>query len=79
MRHWQYKIIVDRVLTTQTTADSSEDLEREQMLDRHGQDGWELVSVTAQSYRRETDPTIHYNYTFYRYFFKRELVGPRQP
>ena len=73
MRQWQYKVIVDRVLSTQIAHDVTEDLEREQLLNRQGEDGWELVSVTAQNYRRETDPTINYNYTFFRYYFKREI------
>jgi hypothetical protein len=73
MRQWEHKIVIDRVLMSQTVADASEDPEREQLLDRYGLEGWELVSVVAQSYRRETDPTIHYNYTLFRYYFKREI------
>jgi hypothetical protein len=42
------------------------------MLDRYGRDGWELVSVALQSYRREYDPTALQGYSFFSYFLKRE-------
>ncbi len=57
------------------TSDLIEDSEREQILDTYGRDGWELVSVVLQSYRRESDPVSFYNYMFFRYYFKREIEG----
>jgi hypothetical protein len=73
MRRWQHKVVLDKILVGVMVPDLAEDVERQEILDRYGQDGWELVSVVLQSYRRETDPTIHYGYTFFRYYFKREL------
>jgi len=73
MRRWQHKVVIDKVLSRQTTSDSSEESEREELLDSYGQDGWELVSVVLQSYRRESDPVVLYGYTIFRYFFKREI------
>jgi hypothetical protein len=73
MRRWQHKVVIDRVLAGQTTPDSSEDSEREEILNSYGRDGWELVSVVLQSYRRESDPVVLYGYTIFRYYFKREI------
>jgi hypothetical protein len=80
MRRWQHKVIIDRVLAGQMMPGSSEDSEREEILDAYGKDGWELVSVVLQNYRRESDPTILYGYSFYRYYFKREIdESPKNP
>jgi hypothetical protein len=76
MRRWQHKVILDKVLVGMTVPESDEDPERAEILDRYGRDGWELVSVVLQSYRRETDPTVYYGYTFFRYYFKREIEEP---
>jgi hypothetical protein len=73
MRRWQYKVVIDRILAGQMTPGSSEDSEREQILNVYGQDGWELVSVVVQGYRRESDPTTYYGYTVFRYYFKRVI------
>lgn len=73
MRRWQYKVVIDRILAAHATPGSSEDHEREQILNTYGQDGWELVSVLLQSYRRESDPAIFYGYTVFRYYFRREI------
>jgi Domain of unknown function (DUF4177) len=75
MRRWQYKVVIDKVLAGTMTTDSAEDPEREGILDSYGRNGWELVSVVLQSYRRESDPTVLYGYTFFRYYFKREVEG----
>ena len=77
MRRWQYKVVVDKVLAGQTTSESSEDCDHEDILNSHGRDGWELVSVVLQSFRRESDPVILYGYTIIRYYFKREIEEPR--
>jgi hypothetical protein len=73
MRRWQYKVVSDKVLAGAMMPDSAEDPESEGILDAYGRDGWELVSVVLQNYRRETDPTVLYGYTFFRYSFKREV------
>lgn len=73
MRRWQHKVVIDKILAGQMVPASSEDFEREEILNSYGQDGWELVSVVLQSYRRESDPTVFYGYTFFRYYFKREI------
>jgi hypothetical protein len=73
MRRWQYKVVVQKTLVAPTSPDLLEDKEREHILDGYGQDGWELVSVVLQSYRRETDPTSLYGYTFLSYHFKKEV------
>ena len=73
MRRWQHKVVIHRVLTGQLIGGSAEDSEREEMLDSYGRDGWELTSVILQGYRREGDPTLFYGYTFFHYYFKREI------
>jgi hypothetical protein len=73
MRRWQYKVVIDKVLAGQMTPGSSDDSEREQILNAFGQDGWELVSVILQSYRRESDPAVFYGYTLFRYYFRRVI------
>ena len=76
MRRWQYKVVIDRILAGQMTPGSSEDSDREQILNAYGQDGWELVSIVLQSYRRESDPAVFYGYTIFRYYFKRLIEEP---
>jgi Domain of unknown function (DUF4177) len=76
MRRWQYKVVIDKILAGQMTPGSSEDSDREQVLNAYGQDGWELVSVVLQSYRRESDPAVFYGYTIFRYYFKRMIDVP---
>jgi Domain of unknown function (DUF4177) len=76
MRRWQYKVVIDKILAGQMTPGSSEDSDREQVLNNYGQDGWELVSVVLQSYRRESDPAVFYGYTIFRYYFKRAIEEP---
>jgi hypothetical protein len=73
MRRWQYKVVQQRVLIGVGGADPEEDRMREAMLDRYGSEGWELVAVTQQSYRREYDPTAMQGYSQFAYFFKREV------
>jgi len=73
MRRWQHKVVVHKILAKAITADLSEDQGRQEILDRYGQEGWELVSVVLQSFRRETDPTSLYGYTFLNYYFKKEV------
>jgi hypothetical protein len=76
MRRWQYKVVIDKVLAGQMTPGSSEDSEREQILNAYGRDAWELVSIAVQSYRRESDPAVFYGYTIFRYYFKRVIEEP---
>ena len=38
-----------------------------------GAEGWELVAVINQSYRRNTDPTVLYGYTILTYHFKKPI------
>jgi len=73
MRRWQYKVVQDKVLLTLGGSEPAEDLARETMLNKYGQEGWELVSISVQSYRREYDPTSLQGYSFFSYVFKREL------
>jgi hypothetical protein len=72
MRRWQYKVVRERVLTGIGGPEPEEDRAREAMLDHYGKQGWELISVAHQSYRREYDPTAMQGYSFFSYFFKRE-------
>jgi hypothetical protein len=41
------------------------------LLNSYGAQGWELVGIMNQSYRRESDPTALYGYTIASYFLKR--------
>jgi hypothetical protein len=75
MRRWQYKVVQQRVLIGIGGAEPEEDRAREAMLDRFGSEGWELVTVLHQSYRREYDPTAMQGYSYFSYFFKREAPG----
>ena len=55
MRRWQHKVVTDNVLMGQVIPDLSEDPVREEILNSYGRDGWELVSVVLQGFRRESD------------------------
>ncbi len=72
MRRWQYKVVQQKILLGQGGTEAEEDRKREAMLDRFGREGWELVSVALQSYRRDYDPTAMQGYSFFSYFLKRE-------
>jgi uncharacterized protein YjhX (UPF0386 family) len=72
MSRWQYKVVEHKSLVGGAGSELREDREREAFLDRFGRDGWELITVTVQSYRREYDPTALQGYSFFSYFFKRE-------
>ena len=71
MIRWQYKVVQQRVLPSQKGKELDDHPEREVLLDGYGRDGWELVTVSSQSYRRDYDPTALQGYTTYSYFFKR--------
>jgi hypothetical protein len=73
MRRWQHKVVIQKIRASAGTPELYEDPERERLLDEYGQDGWELVSVVLQSYRRESDPLILYGCTFLSYYFKKEI------
>jgi hypothetical protein len=73
MRHWQYKVVQQKVMLGMGSADAEEDPSRQELLDRYGKDGWEMLSVAIQSYRREYDPTALQGYSFFTYYFKREV------
>jgi hypothetical protein len=73
MRRWEHKVVVDRALMGQMVSDSSEDSPREEILNAYGREGWELVSVVLQGFRRESDPLALYGHTILRYYFKREI------
>jgi hypothetical protein len=71
MARWQYKVLVHKVLAGIGDAEVNEDPEREAFLNRYGAEGWELISVVQHSYRRESDPTVLYGYTFFSYYLKK--------
>jgi Domain of unknown function (DUF4177) len=71
MIRWQYKVVQQKALPGQQGQEQEDHSEREALLNRYGQDGWELVAVSSQSYRRDYDPTALQGYTTYSYFFKR--------
>jgi hypothetical protein len=75
MRRWQYKVVQSKVLigVGSSSSEASDDPQREALLDRYGAEGWELVSVAVQSYRRDYDPTALQGYSSFFYFFKREV------
>jgi hypothetical protein len=72
MRRWQYKVVQQKVLLGMGGPEAEEDRARQEILDQYGRDGWEMVSVAVQGYRREYDPTALQGYSFFSYFFKRE-------
>jgi hypothetical protein len=74
MRRWQYKVVQHKALLSMSGADAADEQQREALLNAYGREGWELVSVTAQSYRREYDPTALQGYSFFAYYFKREVT-----
>lgn len=67
----QYKVVRHRVLIGAMGPELDEDPDREKILNRYGEDGWELTAVTHQSYRRDYDPTALQGYTSFAYFFKK--------
>lgn len=71
MVQWEYKVVVHKLLTRVPEENFSTDLERTGLLNSYGAQGWELVEIMNQSYRRETDPTALYGYTIASYFLKR--------
>jgi hypothetical protein len=77
MCRWEYKVVVHKGLVAPFSPELFEDQERAEMLNRYGQEGWELVAVVIQSYRRDTDPTILYGYTFMSHYFRREVQPPQ--
>ena len=76
MTRWEYKVIVHKLLSKVSNETFSQDLERSNVLNEYGSQGWELVGVMHQSYRRESDPTAMYGYTIASYFLKRPVEGP---
>jgi hypothetical protein len=76
LRRWQYKVVQSKVLVGVGVggSEATDDRERELLLNRYGQEGWELVSVSVQSYRRDYDPTALQGYSFFSYFFKKEIL-----
>ena len=76
MTRWEYKVVVHKLLSKVSNETFSQDLERSSLLDSYGSEGWELVVVMNQSYRRESDPTALYGYTIASYFFKRPTDCP---
>ncbi len=76
MAQWEYKVVVHKLLSKVPNENFSQDLERSSVLNAYGSQGWELVGVLSQSYRRESDPTVMYGYTIASYFLKRPAVCP---
>jgi Domain of unknown function (DUF4177) len=76
MAQWEYKVVVHKLLTRVPDEAFSLDLERSSLLNSYGAEGWELVGIMNQSYRRETDPTALYGYTIASYFLKRPATQP---
>ena len=76
MAQWEYKVVVHKLLTRVPESTFNSDLERASLLNTYGSQGWELVGVMNQSYRRESDPTALYGYTIVSYFLKRPTVSP---
>jgi hypothetical protein len=73
MLRWRYKVVVHKVLGVVPEETVVHDPERSEILDSHGAEGWELVAVVNQSYRRNTDPTVLYGYTILTYHFKKPI------
>lgn len=71
MHRWEYKVVVHKLLSNVPSEIFSQDFERSSLLNAYGSEGWELVGVMNQSYRRESDPTAMYGYTIASYFLKR--------
>ncbi len=76
MARWEYKVVVHKLLSKVSNETFSQDLERSSLLNAYGSQGWELVGVMNQSYRRESDPTALYGYTIASYFLKRPAECP---
>ena len=76
MAHWEYKVVLHKLLTRVPNEIVSSDVELSELLNSYGSQGWELVGVMNQSYRRETDPTALYGYSIVSYFLKRPTESP---
>lgn len=76
MAQWEYKVVVHKLLTKIPEETYATDPERTSFLNSYGAQGWELVGIMNQSYRRETDPTTLYGYTIASYFLKRPMPSP---
>ncbi len=76
MARWEYKVVVHKLLTRVPDSTFTSDLERASLLNTYGAQGWELVGVMNQNYRRESDPTALYGYTIASYFLKRPVESP---
>ncbi len=57
MGHWEYKVILHKLLTRVPNEIVSSDLELSALLNSYVLFGPEFVVVMNQSYRRETDPS----------------------
>lgn len=77
MGQWQYKVVVHKVLSPSSESALTIDVERASLLNIYGAEGWELVSVVNQNYRRDTDPTSLYGYTVISYYFKKPIEAVR--
>jgi hypothetical protein len=77
MGQWQYKVVVHKVLVPAGESTLTLDVERASLLNIYGAEGWELVSVVNQNYRRDTDPTTLYGYSVFSYYFKKPAEGAR--
>jgi len=73
MTRWEYTVVVHKILSKVSNETFSQDLERSGLLNDYGAQGWELVGIMHQSYRRESDPTAMYGYTIASYFLKRPV------
>jgi len=51
MLRWRDKDVVDKVLGVMPEQMVAHDLERSEMLNRHGAEGWELIAVVNQNHR----------------------------
>jgi hypothetical protein len=78
MARWEYKVVVHKLLMNVPDTAFSADIERANLLNSYGSQGWELVGIMNQSYRRESDPTALYGYTIASYFLKR-AIGSSPP
>jgi hypothetical protein len=71
MERWQYKVVLHKLLAPAAENTLTIDVDRAALLNIYGAEGWELVAVVSQIYRRDTDPTALYGYTIFSYYFKK--------
>jgi Domain of unknown function (DUF4177) len=71
MTTWEYKVVVQKAPVCIPEAEPADDEALIRALDQYGVQGWELVSVVSQSYRREYDPATLYGLTILQLYFKR--------